>query len=101
MTALRELVEKWRGAAQPIRLDANMSRVPEGADQLKSCASDLSAALQAQTCAWTEGTEEEGYYSTSCGHLFTFNDDGPKENQFAYCPYCGGALVEPAAKKED
>ena len=42
------------------------------------------------TCEWTE--DEDGYWDTGCGELFQFNDDGPAENRFKFCPYCGGEL---------
>jgi len=31
-------------------------------------------------------------YETSCGNSFTFNDGGPTENDFEFCPYCGMAI---------
>ena len=44
------------------------------------------------TCTWTEN--EDGVYETNCGNLFVFNDGGPVENDFRYCPYCGRELRE-------
>jgi hypothetical protein len=41
---------------------------------------------------WIEDSDET--FNTSCGHSFVFNDGGPTENGFEYCPYCGGALTE-------
>lgn len=51
-------------------------------------------------CYWEE--EEEGVWSTSCKNLFAFEADGPGENKFMYCPYCGRALeVRPAPRQPD
>ena len=44
------------------------------------------------TCTWTEN--EDGVYETNCDNMFVFNDGGPVENGFRYCPYCGLELKE-------
>ena len=44
-------------------------------------------------CSWDCADEDASHYETTCGHAFGFNDDGPKENGFHFCPYCGGRLV--------
>ena len=44
------------------------------------------------TCTWTEN--EDGVYETNCDNMFVFNDGGPVENGFRYCPYCGLELSE-------
>lgn len=41
-------------------------------------------------CDWT--VDEDGVWQTGCEHAFQFNDDGPKENHFKFCPYCGSHL---------
>ena len=38
-------------------------------------------------CTWT--VDEEGTWKTGCGNLFQFEADGPHENHFKFCPYCG------------
>jgi hypothetical protein len=38
-------------------------------------------------CKWTY--DDDGYYDTSCDNAFVFISDGPLENDFKYCPYCG------------
>ena len=44
-------------------------------------------------CTW----REDCGWQTSCGELFEFTADGPKENRFGFCPFCGGVLKpEPA-----
>jgi len=34
-------------------------------------------------CAW----------DTGCKNCFQFTEDGPHQNKFAYCPYCGLPIV--------
>lgn len=41
-------------------------------------------------CEWLE--DEGGQWWTDCANVFEFTNDGPQENGFAYCPYCGGRL---------
>ena len=41
-------------------------------------------------CEWTQ--DDEGNWGTSCGNLHTFIDDGPIENNYKFCPFCGGRL---------
>ena len=39
-------------------------------------------------CEWKyNGTEY--YWESSCEHLHIFMSDGPKENEYDFCPYCG------------
>jgi hypothetical protein len=47
------------------------------------------------TCHWADETDGDGdgYWDTQCGHAFQFNEGGPKENDFAFCGYCGGRIV--------
>ena len=55
----------------------------------------LFAALARETpltCTWTQN--EDGVYETNCDNMFVFNDGGPVENGFCYCPYCGLELSE-------
>lgn len=42
------------------------------------------------TCDWRP--DNEGNFYTSCDGLWTFNEDGPVENGFMFCPYCGGNI---------
>lgn len=43
-------------------------------------------------CEWSRDPDDE-QYETVCGHAFMFNDDGPLENGFKHCPYCGCEIV--------
>lgn len=45
------------------------------------------------TCGWTTPPDPDfDVWDTGCGNAFEFNADGPKENGFKFCPYCGGEL---------
>ena len=42
------------------------------------------------SCFW--GLCDDGWWQSQCGHRFEFFDDGPPENGFIFCPYCGAPL---------
>ena len=42
-------------------------------------------------CEWYLESHED-VWESGCGNTFFFNEDGPKENGFKFCPYCGGRL---------
>ncbi len=43
-------------------------------------------------CFWQE--TEWGIWEAKCTrNEFEFNDGGPEENDFKFCPYCGQKLV--------
>ena len=59
----------------------------------------------APPCRWTEDAWHSGW-DTACGRVFVLITGGPAENQYHYCPGCGGALVavpwqEPDDDEED
>ena len=39
-------------------------------------------------CEW-KYNDSEYYFESSCDHLHIFMSDGPKENAYEFCPYCG------------
>ncbi len=43
-------------------------------------------------CDWQQ--EEEGQWETDCDETFEFQEGGPLDNGFEWCPYCGKKLVE-------
>lgn len=45
---------------------------------------------ETKECIWT--ADEDGVYSTGCGHNFFFDTGTAKENSAAFCQYCGDAL---------
>lgn len=46
--------------------------------------------MEDPTCYWTYDMLD-GFYGTTCGHGFIFDQDRPQE--FAYCPYCGQEII--------
>lgn len=54
----------------------------------------------AEPCTWTEDFQT-GAYETSCDQLFECITDGPKENGFKFCCYCGGELRVAHPKNEE
>ena len=50
-------------------------------------------------CTWREDNVCE-FWLTTCGEIFVFLADGPAENNFRFCPYCGGAIEEAVEKDE-
>jgi len=50
-------------------------------------------------CVWHNGGGERPW-ATSCGQHHHFFAGGPRDNQFTYCPYCGGQIVEDYGNKE-
>ena len=43
-------------------------------------------------CVWTKD-EWADTWETGCGNAFVFNDEGPTENGFKFCPYCGKSVL--------
>ena len=44
-------------------------------------------------CEW-KYNDTEYYWESSCEHLHIFMADGPKENEYIFCPYCGKKIKE-------
>lgn len=42
-------------------------------------------------CHWTFEGE---YWKTNCGNAQVFEVDGPDENGYKFCPYCGKPIKE-------
>ena len=42
------------------------------------------------TCLWVP--DEDGVWTSECNNKFFFDTDGPHENGFKFCPYCGKPL---------
>lgn len=45
-------------------------------------------------CKWIPGEDSFHweYWNTECGHGFKFEGGGLEDNEFLYCPYCGGPI---------
>ncbi|MBJ2162912.1 hypothetical protein IHV84_02850 [Acidovorax sp. IB03] len=48
-------------------------------------------AREPLTCEWTHN-DDDGYWDTSCGKAWRFDDGGPKENNMNFCHCCGKTL---------
>jgi hypothetical protein len=42
-------------------------------------------------CEWVE--DEEGVWETDCNEAFQFSSDGPVQNGFNFCPFCGKPII--------
>lgn len=47
-----------------------------------------------KTCTWKVHDFDSQIYETECGDMFFFTEEGPSENRFEYCQYCGKTLIE-------
>ncbi len=45
-----------------------------------------------RSCQWK--FDNDGYYQTTCGNGWSFDDGGIPDNGVNYCPYCGGKVFE-------
>lgn len=45
----------------------------------------------ARECEWI--FDSDGYYKTTCGEGWSFEDGGILDNDVVYCPYCGGIVT--------
>ena len=45
-------------------------------------------SISDDVCEW-KYNDTEYYWESSCDHLHIFMSDGPKENEYDFCPYCG------------
>lgn len=43
------------------------------------------------TCEWSHN-DDDGFWETSCGEAWRFDDGGPKENSMNFCHGCGKTL---------
>lgn len=59
-------------------------------------------ATQPDVCVWTYDDDLDGWgiWETTCGQSTVFENGGPSENLYRFCPYCGKPLVE-SDKVED
>lgn len=43
-------------------------------------------------CIWYEEPISGDYWDTSCNERHCFIANGPSENKYEFCPYCGDAI---------
>jgi len=51
-------------------------------------------------CVWKEDDPDNGSWVTSCEERHYFSEDGVKENNYKYCPYCG-KVIDPVKYVSD
>ena len=78
----RFVIDWLHGYIPPVNLALYTAPVPPASQ----------SAAQPDTCSWEE--DDDGCYSTACGHRFTFNEGGPADNGQKFCGYCGGTIDE-------
>jgi hypothetical protein len=67
-------------------------------DPVCECANELAALRESEItkpCTWAE--DSDGVWNAACPpvgeHSFCFTDEGPTENGFKFCCYCGKPIV--------
>ena len=53
----------------------------------------MSKFNEERQCTWHVDCNEY-MYDTTCSYMFQFNDGNCEDNQFNYCPKCGGKITE-------
>ena len=74
-----------------------MSQSFFGRQDIRDLPLNIRDITQTSGCNWYQGDGEshEGddyVWESECGSSFIFNEDGPVENRFEVCPFCGGRL---------
>jgi hypothetical protein len=64
---------------------------PDASNICEDCGSGVFDTNEPAKCTWTE--DDDGNWETSCQNMYIFIEDGPKENQHKYCPYCGRWII--------
>jgi hypothetical protein len=55
---------------------------------------EMGYELAVPKCEWKREEFDGDYFESSCGKAFFFTIDGPKENNYKYCPCCGKEIEE-------
>lgn len=76
--AIRDKAVKWNNNSSK-RVPYEFIDYVEGKREI--CVSDY-------VCEWKYNNSEY-YWESSCEHLHIFMSDGPEENEYDFCPYCG------------
>ena len=72
------VITKQERIIERIKKDAQSTRT--NAERIRKMTDDV--------CEW-KYNDSEYYFESSCKHLHIFMSDGPKENEYRFCPYCG------------
>lgn len=65
---------------------------PNASNRCESCGLGVFEPVshQPKSCTWA--VDDDGIWQTQCGNAFYFEVDGPHENKFKFCPYCGSGM---------
>ena len=55
---------------------------------------EISKEVYGKQCLWSRADDDTDMWETSCDQVFYLMDGTPKENDFKFCAYCGGSLIE-------
>lgn len=44
-------------------------------------------------CEWVLYDDDHGLWETECVNVHAFTEGGVLENDYKFCPYCGGEIV--------
>ena len=62
------------------RIKKDVQSTETNAERIRNMTDDV--------CEW-KYNDSEYYFESSCEHLHIFMSDGPEENEYRFCPYCG------------
>ena len=71
--------------------DCELYAMPDGKRAPVLFTAPQPVAREPLTCEWTHN-DDDGYWDTSCGKAWRFDDGGPKENNMNFCHCCGKTL---------
>ena len=72
------VITKQERTIERIKKDAQSTRT--NAERIRNMTDDV--------CEW-KYNDSEYYCESTCKHLHIFMSDGPEENEYRFCPYCG------------
>lgn len=82
--------ELWRKGF--VRMESGFGQLQSGSHvYLVERFESLIASTEEKFCKW-QYDEFHDNWETSCGSAHIFIVDGPRQNGYTHCPYCGGKL---------
>ncbi len=76
----------------------DLTEMIESKEYFRQCWEVAEAALAERDtpCMWRAGGEEGIVWYTACDQAHYFDEEGPMENSYQFCPYCGHPIkVQP------
>lgn len=64
-------------------------------DNVSETIRGLNQKLETKKCVWRKDRDLQfsKVWDTGCGQFHYFGEGSPKDNEYTYCPYCGGRLI--------